>query len=52
MKYWCISLRTFHRWDGLVFIVYVFSQLDGYKDSLLLDEGFSFLIIFRLIMDN
>ena len=52
MKYWCISLRIFHRWGGLVFIVYVFSQLDGDKDSLLLDGGFSFLIVVRLIRDN
>ena len=28
-----------------------FSQLDGDKDSLLLDGGFSFLIIVRLIKD-
>ena len=29
-----------------------FSQLDGYKDSLLLDGGSSFLIVVRLIRDN
>ena len=29
-----------------------FSQLDGNKDSLLLDEGFSFFIAARLIRDN
>ena len=29
-----------------------FPQLDGDKDSLLLDEGFSFLIAVRLIRDN
>ena len=29
-----------------------FSQLDGDKDSLLLDEGFSFLIVVRLIRDD
>ena len=29
-----------------------FSQLDGDKDSLLLVEGFSFLIAVRLIRDN
>ena len=52
MKYWCISLCTFHRWGDLVFIVYVFSQLDGDKDSLLLDGGFSFLIAVKLIRDN
>ena len=51
MKYWCISLRTFHRWGGLVFIVF-FSQLDGDKDSLVLNGGFSFLIAVRLISDN
>ena len=46
----CICLRTFHRWGGLVCIC--FSQLDGDKDSLLLDKGFSFLIAVRLIRDN
>ena len=30
----------------------MFSQLDGDKDSLLLDEGFSFLITVILIRDN
>ena len=30
----------------------MFSQLDGDKDSLLLDGGFSFLIAVRLIRDN
>ena len=29
-----------------------FSQLDGDKDSLLLDGRFSFLIVVRLIRDN
>ena len=29
-----------------------FSQFDGDKDSLLLDGGFSFLIVVRLIRDN
>ena len=29
-----------------------FSQLEGDKDSLLLDERFSFLIVVRLIKDN
>ena len=52
MKYWCISRRTFHRCGGLIFIVYVFSQLDDDKDSLLLDGGFSFHIAVRLIRDN
>ena len=38
------------RWPG----IYSgrFSQFDGDKDSLLLDEGFSFLIAVRLIRDN
>ena len=46
-----MCLRTFHLWGDLVFIVYVF-PLDGDKDSLLLDGGFSFLIVVRLIRDN
>ena len=29
-----------------------FSQFDGGKDSFLLDEGFSFLIVVRLMRDN
>ena len=29
-----------------------FSQLDGNKDSLLLNGGFSFLIVAKLIRDN
>ena len=37
-------------WSGICSIC--FSQLDGDKDSLLLDEGFSFLIAIRLIRDN
>ena len=37
-------------WPGIYSIC--FSQLDGYKDSLLLDGGFSFLIAVRLIRDN
>ena len=37
-------------WPGIYSIC--FSQLDGYKDSLLLDGGFSFLIAIRLIRDN
>ena len=36
-------------WPGIYNIC--FSQLDGDKDSLLLDGGFSFLIIVRLIKD-
>ena len=37
-------------WPGIYSIC--FSQLDGDKDSLLLDGGFSFLINVRLIRDN
>ena len=37
-------------WPG-IYSLYV-SQLDGDKDSLLLDGGFSFLIAVRLIRDN
>ena len=45
-------LRTFHRWGGLVFIVYVFFQLEGDNDSLSFDDGFSVLITVRLIRNN
>ena len=37
-------------WPGIYSIC--FSQLDGDKDSLLFDGGFSFLIVVRLIRDN
>ena len=37
-------------WPGIYSIC--FSQLDGDKDSLLLDGEFSFLIVVRLIRDN
>ena len=37
-------------WPG-IYSIY-FSQLDGDKDSLLLDGGFSFFIAVRLIRDN
>ena len=37
-------------WPGIYSIC--FSQLDGDKDSLLLDERFSFHIVVRLIRDN
>ena len=37
-------------WPGIYSIC--FSQLDGDKHSLLLDERFSFLIAVRLIRDN
>ena len=37
-------------WPGIYSIC--FSQLNGDKDSLLLDGGFSFLIAVRLISDN
>ena len=45
-------LRTFHRWGDLGIYSGGFSQLDGDKDSLLLNERFSFLIVVRLIRDN
>ena len=38
------------RWYDIYSIC--FSQLDGDKDSLLLDGGFSFLIAVKLIRDN
>ena len=38
------------RWPGIYSIC--FSQLDGDKDPLLLDEGFPFHIVVRLIRDN
>ena len=38
------------RWHGIYNIC--FFQLDGDKDSLLLDGGFSFLIAVKLIRDN
>ena len=37
-------------WPGIYSIC--FSQFDGDKNSLLLDEGFSFHIAVRLIRDN
>ena len=37
-------------WPGIYSIC--FSQLEGDKDSLSLDEGFSILIAIRLIWDN
>ena len=37
-------------WPGIYSIC--FSQLDGEKDSLLLDGGFSVLIAVKLIRDN
>ena len=37
-------------WSG-IYSIY-FSQLDGDKDSLLLDGGFSVIIDVRLIRDN
>ena len=37
-------------WPGIYSIC--FSQLDGDKDYLLLDGGFSFLLVARLIRDN
>ena len=38
------------RWPDIYSVC--FSQLDGDKDSLLLDVGFSFLIAVKLIRDN
>ena len=43
-------MRTFHRWGGLVFIVYV-SQLDGNKDSFPLDGYFLPLSVYDSIRD-
>ena len=37
-------------WPGIYSLC--FSQFDGDKDSLLLDGGFSFLIVVRLIRNN
>ena len=37
-------------WHGIYSIC--FSQLDGHKDSLLLNDGFSFFISIRLLRDN
>ena len=44
-------MRTFHQWGDLVFIVDDFPNWMVIK-TLLLDEGFSFLIVVRLIRDN
>ena len=44
------GMRTFHRLDDIYSLF--FSQLDGCKDSLSLDGGFSTLIAIRLIRDN
>ena len=48
-------MRTFHRWGGLVFIMDDhdnFPSLMMIQIFLPLDEGFSFLIVNRLIRDN
>ena len=46
----CVAYLSPMRWPGIYSIC--FSQLDGDKDSLLLDEGFSFLIDVKFIRDN
>ena len=45
-------LRTFHRWDGLVFIVYVFPSWMVIRIFFPFDGGFSVLISIRLIRDK
>ena len=50
-----IFVRTFHRWGGLVFIMDDHNKFPSYmmiQIFLPLDEGFSFLIVNRLIRDN
>ena len=48
-------MRTFHRWSGLVFIM---DDHDNFPSLMMihiflqLGEGFSFLIVNRLIRDN
>ena len=46
----CVAYLSPMGWPGIYSIC--FSQLDGDKDSLLLDGEFSFLIAVRLIRDN
>ena len=46
----CFTYLLPMRWPGIYNIR--FSQLDGDKNSLLLDRGFSFFIAVRLIRDN
>ena len=50
-----IFVRTFHRWGGLVFIIVDhdnFPSLMMIQIFLPLGEGFSFIIVNRLIRDN
>ena len=46
----CVTYLSPMGWPDIYSIC--FSKLDGDKDSLLLDGGFSFLIVVRLIRDN
>ena len=46
----CFAYLSQMGWPGIYSIC--FFQLDGDKDFLLLDGGFSFLIAVRLIRDN
>ena len=46
----CSAYLSTMGWPGIYSIC--FSQLDGGKDSLSLDEGFFVLIAIRLINDN
>ena len=46
----CVAYLSLMGWPGIYSIC--FSRLDGDKDSLLLDGGFSFLIAVRLIRNN
>ena len=48
-------MRTFHRWGGLVFIMDDHDNFPSWmmiRIFLSLSEGFSFLIVNRLIRDN
>ena len=48
-------MRTFHRWGGLVFIMDDHDNFPSWmmiRIFFLLGEGFSFLIVDRLIRDN
>ena len=50
-----IFVRTFHRWDDLVFIIDDHDYFPNWmmiRIFLLLDEGFSFLIVNQLIRDK
>ena len=52
MKYWCIGLRIFHRWGGLVFIVYVFPDWMVVRIPSHWMGVFSAFIVIGLIRDN